>query len=106
MEYTNEDWEEIEAWEKLRVEAHIFMKEKEESLLKRWLEKIGCNLKEPIGYYRDSWHHTMEIYTTRPGPLIGKAGIHVDELKQMLSEEFRGEWNVKFIEIRGGFVNI
>ena len=106
MEYINEDWEEIEAWEELRVEAHVFMKEKEESLLKRWLDKIGCNLKEPIGYYRDSWHRTMEIYTTRPGPLIGKAGIHVDELKQMLSEEFYGEWNVKFVEIRGGFVNI
>lgn len=94
------------AFEIFRAEAHAFIKEKEESLLKRWLEKIGCNFKEPIGYYRDSLHRTMEIYTTRPGLLIGKAGIHVDELKQMLSEEFYGEWNVKFVEIRGGFVNI
>lgn len=93
-------------WEKIRAEAHAFMKEKEESLLKRWLEKIGYNFKEPIGYYRDSLHNTMEIYSTRPGLLIGKAGIHVDELQKMLSEEFQGEWKVKFFEIRGGFVNI
>ena len=47
----------------------------------------------------------MEIYSTRVGVLIGKAGVNVDLLKEMLTDEFRGEWKVKFIEIRGGFVD-
>ena len=93
-------------WEELRAEARAFMKEKEETLLKKWLNKIGYKDKEPIGYYRNERNKTMEIYSTRPGVLIGKAGICVDELKKMLADEFRGEWKVKFVEIRGGFVNM
>lgn len=92
------------AWEELRAEAHAFMKEKEENLLKKWLDKIGYKDKEPIGYYRDVCNNTMEIYSRRVGVLIGKAGINVDELKKMLSDEFYGEWKVKFVEIRGGFI--
>lgn len=95
-----------EDWEELRAEAHAFMKEKEETLIKKWLDKIGYKGKEPIGYYKDAYNKTMEIYSTRVGALIGKAGVNVDLLKKMLTDEFRGEWKVKFIEIRGGFVNM
>ena len=93
-------------WEELRAEAYAFMKDKEESLIKKWLDKIGYKGKEPVGYYRNSWKHEMEIYSTRVGQLIGKAGVNVDLLKKILKDEFRGEWKVKFIEIRGGFVNM
>ena len=52
-----------------------------------------------IGYYRDSFNNIMEIYTTKPGMLIGKAGANVEKLENMLSEEYRGVWKVKFIDI-------
>lgn len=95
-----------EDWENFRAEAHRYAKEREETLLKNWLDKIGYKDKEPIGYFRNVCNNTMEIYSRRVGVLIGRAGINVDELKKMLSEEFHGEWRVKFIEIRGGFVTI
>ena len=91
-------------WEEFRAEVYEWMKNKEETLLKKWLDNIGY--KEPIGYYRDAWNKTMEIYSTRIGVLIVKAGANIDELKKMLSDEFHGEWKVKFVEIRGGFVQI
>ena len=95
-----------EGWEEFRAEVHAFMKDKEESLIKKWLEKIGYAYKEPVGYYRNSWKNEMEIYSTRVGQLIGKAGVNVDLLEKMLKDEFHGEWKVKFVEVRGGFVQI
>lgn len=91
-------------WMNFRAEAIEFNKNREETLLKEWLNEIGY--VEPVGYYRDISKKEMEIYSTRPGALIGKAGVNVDLLKKMLANEFRGEWTVKFVEIRGGFVNI
>lgn len=88
----------------LRGEALEYMKNLEESMLKRWLFEIGYN--EPIGYYRNISSRTMEIYATRPGLLIGRAGVDVDKLKRMLTDEFHGEWKVKFIEIKGGIIDI
>lgn len=96
----------FEGWEEFRAEVHAFMKDKEESLIKKWLEKIGYTYKEPVGYYRNSWKNEMEIYSTRVGQLIGKAGVNVDLLEKMLRDEFRGDWKVKFVEVRGGFVNM
>lgn len=86
-----------EGWEELRAEVHDFMKDKEESLIKNWLEKIGYKYKEPVGYYRNSWNHEMEIYSTRVGQLIGRAGVNVELLENILKDEFRGEWKVKFV---------
>ena len=94
-----------ESWENFRAEALAYVRNAEENLLKKWLNDIGCK-EIIIGYYRNTYNNTMEIYSTRPGILIGKAGINVNKLKKMLSEEFHGEWKVKFIEIRGGFVNV
>lgn len=93
-----------EEWDEIRADAHAFMKDKEESLIKKWLEKIDYPYKEPVGYYRNSWKHELEIYSTRVGQLIGKAGVNVGLLKKMLQDEFHGEWKVKFVEVRGGFV--
>lgn len=94
--------EENEDYEEERYKSLVYMKNKEEAVIKKWLDHIGFN--EPVGYYRNVLNHVMEIYTTRPGVLIGKAGVNVKEFKKMLSEEFFGEWEVKFVEIRGGFV--
>lgn len=46
----------------------------------------------------------MEIYTQHPGVLIGKYGKDVHEFQDMLNEEYRSDWKVKFIEVRGGFM--
>lgn len=97
MSYDNE------VWQQFRAEAYAYMKNKEETVIKKWLDKIGYT--EPVGYYRNIFNKTMEIYTTRPGILIGKAGVQARDFERMLSEEFIGEWKVKFVEIRGGFVN-
>lgn len=91
-------------WMNLRAEAIEFNKNREETLLKKWLNEIGYT--ELVGYYRNAWKKEMEIYSTRIGALVGKAGVNVDKLEKMLSEEFKGKWKVKFVEIRGGFVRI
>lgn len=90
------------AWLDFRAECNEFAKNKAEAVIKKWLDKIGYN--ETVGYYRDIRNHTMEIYTRNPGMLIGKEGKDVYEFQRMLSEEYSGEWKVKFIEVRGGFV--
>jgi ribosomal protein S3 len=91
-------------WLNIRSEAHNFMKEREERVIKQWLNEIGYI--ELIGYYRNSWKREVEIYATKPGVLIGKAGTNIEKFKHMLIEEFGGTWAVKLIEIRGGFISI
>lgn len=90
------------SWEKFRGDCLVYAKEREETVLKKWLNEIGY--AEPIGYYRGISDKVMEIYTIRPGVLIGRAGVNVEKFEKILSNEFGGEWKVKFIEIRGGFV--
>ena len=89
-------------WMNFRADCMEYARKKEEALIKKWLDKIGYN--ETIGYYRDIRNHTMEIYTQHPGVLIGKYGKDVHEFQDMLDEEYRGHWKVKFIEVRGGFM--
>lgn len=93
-----------ESWQQFRGECLRIAREREEAVIEKWLKQISY--KEPVGYYRNSLDHEMEIYTTRPGVLIGKAGTTIREFEMMLSEEFHGEWKVKLIEIRGGFANL
>ena len=93
-----------EEWEEMREDVYLYMKNKNEALLKRWLSDIGY--KDPVGYYVNLSDNVVEIYTTRPGVLIGRAGVNVDVLRQMLAKEFHREWQVKFVEIRGGFVQV
>ena len=94
-----------ESWESFREEMLSYAKNKEENLIKKWLNNIGCK-NITIGYYRDSSNNIMEISTRKPGMLIGKAGANVEKLENMLSEEYRGVWKVRFIEVRGDFINI
>ena len=91
-------------WEEFREEALRYTREREQGLLKKWLDKIGHT--NPVGYYYNYSKKEIELYTTRPGFLIGKHGVHIFEFKDMLKEEFGYEWTVKFVEIRGGFVNV
>ena len=93
-----------ESWEKFRGEYLEYMRNKEDTLVKKWLYSI--NYTEPVGYHINIGRQEIEIYATKVGVLIGRAGVGVDKLKEILSEEFNGEWNVKFIEIRGSFVNV
>ena len=93
-----------ESWENIRAEAQEFKKNKEETLLNNWLYDIGCK-ELIIGYFRNSHKKVMEIYSTRVGALIGLAGANVKKLEEMLSKEFYGDYQVKFIEVRGGFLN-
>lgn len=91
-------------WMNFRAEAIEFNKNREETIIKKWLSEIGYT--EQVGYYRNISKKEMEIYAKRVGSLIGKAGVNVERFEKMLAEEFRGEWKVKFVEIRGGFVRI
>ena len=90
------------SWEEFRGDCLVYVKDREEAVLKKWLSEIGYT--EPIGYYRNVGDKVMEIYTIRPGALIGRAGVNVEKFEKILSDEFGGEWKVNFIEIRGGFV--
>ena len=104
QEYKEDEYEEEDEWLNMRGEALEYIKNKEEAILKKWLNDIGY--KEPIGYYRNVLTHTMKIYASKIGWLVGVEGVNVSKLKKMLSEEFYGKWNVEFIEVRGGFINV
>jgi len=91
-------------WMEFRAEAHAFMKNKEETLLKKWLESI--KYEKPVAYYFDLSNKEVTLYTTNPGILIGKAGVDIYRFQDMVSEEFHGEWKVKLVEVRGGFVQV
>jgi hypothetical protein len=92
-----------ESFQEFMANAIAYVKNKEEAIIKEWLDSIGYT--EPVAYYRNIHDSTMEIYATKVGCLIGKAGVNVYKLENILSKEFYGEYKVKFIEIRGGFVN-
>lgn len=86
------------------LEARANLRKAEETLLKNWLTELGY--KEPVGFFFNYSEKQLTLYTTRPGLLIGKAGVNIDKLKKMLADEFNKEWTIEFIEIRGGFVSI
>lgn len=93
---------EDDEWKIFREDCLRAAHERNDSIVREWLNKIGYH--EIVGYYLDILGHVMEIYTKHPGILIGKAGCHVADLQKTLSDEFGGIWNIKFIEVRGGFV--
>ena len=104
----DEEWDDMdtydEEFEDMIAEALAFTKNKKESLIKKWLNKI--NFTEPIGYDISFGPNVATIYTKHPGVLIGKYGANVNEFYTMLAEEFGGKWEVKFVEVHGGFVNV
>lgn len=97
--FYNED-----SWQKFRAEALEYEANRERTVLEEWLDMVDYN--EPVGYYLDRYHNVMVIYATRIGVLIGKGGVHIEELKKKLLEEYGRDFEVTFVEIRGGFVNV
>lgn len=95
----------MESWYSWIGDALNEIRKEEEEVIKRWMT-LASYTNNPIGYYRDIANKTMEIYATRPGCLIGVGGKYVDVFKQMLKDTFGGDWKVKFIEIRGGMVEV
>ena len=94
----------IDDFEQFRDEALEYMHNRNKELVKRWCE--NCGVTSPIGYYNDLSNGIMTIYTTHPGWLIGMQGIKLDAFVDELEKEFNRKYEVKFVEIRGGFVNI
>ena len=97
------NYDENDQFREFRNDCLKFAKVAEKTIIEEWLEKIGYN--EPVGYSCSLSDRVMTIYTTRPGVLIGKAGNSVREFEAMLTDRFCGIWTVKFVEVRGGFVN-
>ena len=93
-----------ERWQQFRAEALEHEANRARTVLQEWLDVV--DYIEPVGYYLDTYHNVMVIYTTRIGVLIGKGGVHVEELKKKLLEEYGRDFEVTFVEIRGGFVNV
>lgn len=93
-----------DSFEKFRGECLEQSHNRNKQLIEDWCKK--SKMTHPVGFYNDLSNHIMTIYTDRPGWLIGKAGIRFDEFKAALREEFGRDYEVKFVEIRGGIVNI
>lgn len=93
-----------ERWQQFREEALEYEANRERTVLEEWLGMM--NYIEPVGYYLDTYRNVMTIYATKIGVLIGKDGVHVEELKKKLLEEYGRDFEVTFVEIRGGFVNV
>ena len=73
------------------------------SILRNWCDEAG--VKTPVGYYKNFFEKCWEIYTDRPGLLIGKAGILVQKYKGILNKRFYCDYTIRFHEVRGGFTN-
>lgn len=73
------------------------------SILENWCKEAG--VKTPVGYYWNTSQKCWEIYTDRPGFLIGKAGVLVDKYKNMLNKRFYCNYKINIYEIKGGFAN-
>lgn len=97
------NYDENDEFQKFRDDCMAFSRKAEKSVIEEWLKKI--DYKEPVGYACSLSDRVMTIYTTRPGVLIGKAGNSVREFEAMLTDLFCGIWTVKFVEVKGNFVN-
>ena len=74
-------------------------------LIEEWCKEAGVN--SPVGYHNELGKRRMTIYTDSPGYLIGKSGCLVDQFTKKLCKEFYvEEYEVKFVQIKGRFVNI
>lgn len=89
-------------FEELRNEVHKWAVNRERKFLEDWCAEAG--LKEPVAYSYE-YHKGFTIYTNRPGILIGKAGNLVNKYRDRLKEEFGKNNDIKFVEIKNGFVN-
>lgn len=67
-----------------------------EKILKQW--KDECLIDDPI-LYTFSYHSgLLRIFTTRPGVMIGRAGIIVDKYKALMQNKIIGFKSIEFAE--------
>lgn len=76
---------------------------KMENIINEWCKEAGVKL--PVGYYRSSCGNVIEIYSKEIGYLIGCRGKLVNKYKGIFDEEFSGNYDIKFIDVKGGFAN-
>lgn len=79
-----------------------YINKKQCQFIQEWCKE--AHLNEPVAYDYD-YTEGFTIYTKRPGYLIGKGGELVNKYLNKLQNEFRASNKIKFIEIRGDFVN-
>lgn len=91
-----------DAFMKMREDAIDFMRKRYETILNKWCEE--AKVETPVGYY-DNHNGVFEIYTDKPGHMIGKGGELYNKFAAILSEEFHRNYQIKFVEVRGGFAN-
>lgn len=91
-----------EDFDDMIAECMAHGRQKRIDVITRWLTSI--NYSGVVGYDIRMYPNIACIYTTDPGILIGKKGVNVETLKKMLSDEFYGDWEIKFTEVRDGFV--
>ena len=72
-------------------------------ILKDWCRT--CNISD-IAYELRIYNHTLVIYTSNPGTMIGYKGKIVKKYKRILFEEYGEEFDVEFKVIRGKFLHI
>lgn len=71
-------------------------------LIEHW--EAEAKLTEPV-VYDYNYHEGFTIYTNHPGYLIGKGGSLINKYRIRLKEEFGKNSDIKFVEIKNGFVN-
>ena len=91
-------------WEEFRGDSIAYWNKKISKVIEEWCKEAG--VVSPVGYYRNSLSGYFEVYTDRPGYLVGKGGGLVKKYEQALNELFCSDLKIKFFEIRGGFANL
>ena len=82
-----------DSFERFRGECLEYNYNKNCNMIEEWCKEAGVT--SPVGYYNE-----LE-------KLIGRGGCLVNKFKKRLCEQFyANEYEVKFVEIRGGFANI
>ena len=90
-----DDWEEPYGdFEELSGECAIFIKDRDQAALKRYLNERG--MRDTFAYDYSYTENKFTIYTCKPGIWIGRGGEGVDRLKQILSEDVKEGCNVEF----------
>lgn len=73
-------------------------------LLNAWCKE--ANVSTPVGYNNDLLNHQLNVFTMRPGMMIGRTGSLVNKYQAKFSEAYHVDYSIRFIEIRDGFANL
>ena len=58
-----------------------------------------------FGYNNDLFRNKLTIYTKYPGMFIGFHGKYNDLLKELMKKEFLHDYEIEYIEVKGGFID-